>query len=81
MAIELSREQFRTTILYDWKIGLNYMEKPCPFGGSLAGTKHLPIGQSLTGFHEYERRKLAVSDSPRSGRPRAAVTDKIIDAV
>ncbi|CAF4656764.1 unnamed protein product [Rotaria sp. Silwood2] len=35
----------------------------------------------LNWFDGYERGKLAVSDSPRSGRPRAAVTDETIDAV
>ena len=32
-------------------------------------------------FHEYEREKLDVSDSPRSGRPRTAVIDEMVDAV
>ena len=26
MSVQLSREQFRTMILYDWKIGLTYKE-------------------------------------------------------
>ena len=49
MAIELSREQFRTMILYDWRIGLNYKKNHAHLVSAWE-TKHLPIEQFLTGF-------------------------------
>ena len=80
MVIELSREQFRTMILYHWKIGLNYRESHVRLVA--AWGDQAPSDRTvLNWFHEYEHGKLDVSDSPRSGRPRTAVTDEMIDAV
>ena len=68
MAIELSREQFRTMILYDWKIGLNYRESHLHF---VAARRDQASSDRtvLNWFHEDERGKLDVSDSARFGRP------------
>ena len=49
MAIELSREQFPTVILYDWEIGLNYRERHVRLVAAW-GAKHLQIEQFLTDF-------------------------------
>ena len=80
MAFELSREQFRTMILYDWKIGLDYKESHARL--IAAWGDQAPSDRTvLNWFHEYERGKLDVSDAPRPGRPRTAVTDEMIGAV
>ena len=50
MAIELSREAFRTMILYHWKIGLNYRGSHARLMAAWGGGEYLPIEQSLTGF-------------------------------
>jgi histone-lysine N-methyltransferase SETMAR len=80
MALELSREQFRTMILYGWKIGLNYRESHARLVAAW-GDQASSDRTVLNWFHEYERGKLDVSDAPRSGRPRTAVSDEMIDAV
>jgi hypothetical protein len=80
MAFELSREQFRTMILYDWKIGLQYRESHASLVA--AWGDQAPSDRTvLNWFHDYKRGKLDVSDAPRPGRPRIAVTDEMIDAV
>ena len=54
MTIELSREQFRTMILYDWKIGLNYRETHVSL--VVAWVDQGPSDRTvLNWFHEYER--------------------------
>ena len=68
-------------ILYDWKIGFNYRERHARLlasWGDQASRFHRTV---LNWFHEYERGKLDVSDSPRFGRPHTTVTDEMIDAV
>lgn len=80
MTHELSREQFCTMILYDWKIGLNYKES---HARSVAtwGAQAPSDRTVLNWFYEYERGKLDVSDSPRSGGLQSAVTDEMIAAI
>ena len=80
IAIELSREQFRTMILYDWKIGLNYRESHARLVA--AWGDQAPSDRTVFNwFHECECEKLDVFDSSHSGRPCTAVTDEMIHAV
>ena len=79
MAIKLTREQFPTMILYDWKISLNYRESHVHLVAAW-DDQASSDRKVLNWFHEYERGKLDVSDSPRSERPRTALTDEMIDA-
>ena len=71
---------FVQMILCDWKIGLNYRESHVHLVAAW-GNQAPSDWTVLNWFHEYERRKLDVSDSPRSGRPRTTITDEMIDAV
>ena len=59
---------------------MNYRESHDPFAGSLRDQVSSER-TVLNRFHEYERGKLDVSDSPRSGRTRTAVIDEMIDVV
>jgi hypothetical protein len=52
MSFQLSREQFRTMILYDWKIGLTYKESHNPLVQAW-GTKHLQTVQFSIGFMNF----------------------------
>ena len=80
MAIELSREQLRTMILYHWKIYLNYRENHARLVA--AWEDQAPTDRTvLNWFREYKRGILDVFNSPRSGRLRTTVTDEMIDAV
>ena len=53
MSFQLSHEQFRTMIFYDWKIGLTYKDLPYPFSASMEGATHRLITQSLIGFVNF----------------------------
>ena len=78
--VELSREQFRTMILYDWKTGLTCKESHTRL--VTAWGDQAPSDRTvLNWFHEYQQGNLKIEDHPRSGRPRTAVTEEIIDAV
>lgn len=63
MALELSREQLRTMILYDWKIDLNHRESHARLVA--AWGDQAPSDRTVFNwFREYERGKLYVSDAP-----------------
>lgn len=80
MTIELSREQFQTMILYDWKSGLTYKESHARL--MVAWGDQAPSDRTvLNWFHEYQQGNLKVEDDPRSGRPRTSVNEQMIDAV
>ena len=80
MNFELSLEQFRAMILYDWKIGLTY--KGCHARLVQAWWEQAPSHHTVFNwFLEFQRNKFSVQDAPRSDRPSIPVTEQIIDAV
>ena len=77
---QLSLEQLRTMILYDWKIGLTY--KDCHARLVQAWKSTTPSDCTVFNwFHEFQRNKFSVQHAPRSGRPSTSVTEQTIDAV
>ena len=80
MTVELSREQLRTMVLYDWKIGLTYRESHARL--VMTWGDQAPSDRTvLNWFHEYQRGNLKVEDDPRPDRPRTSVNEQMIDAV
>jgi len=80
MSFELCREQFRTMILYDWKIGLAYKDSHARLvqaWGEQAPSDHIVFNW----FLEFQRNKFGVQDAPRSGCLSTSVTEQTIDAV
>ena len=74
MSFQLSCGQFRTMILYDWKIDLTF--KNCHACLVQAPSDHTVFNC----FHEFQRNKFSVQDVPRSDRPSTSLTEQIIDA-
>ncbi|CAF1691909.1 unnamed protein product, partial [Adineta ricciae] len=67
-------------ILYDWKTGLTSKESHARL--ITAWGDQAPSDRMVrTWFHEYQQGNLKAEDRPRSGRPRTAVTEEMIDAV
>ncbi|CAF1130283.1 unnamed protein product [Rotaria sordida] len=80
MSFQLSREQFRTMILYDWKIGLTYKDSHARL--VQAWGKQAPSDHTVFNwFREFQRDNFSVQDAPRSGRPSTSVNEQTIDAV
>jgi hypothetical protein len=80
MSFQFSREQFRTMILYDWKIGLTY--KDSHFRLVQAWGDQAPSDRTvLNWFHEFQRNNFIVEDAARPDRPRTSVNEQTIDAV
>jgi histone-lysine N-methyltransferase SETMAR len=80
MSFQLSREQFRTMILYDWKIGLTYNDSHARL--VQAWGDQAPCDTTvLRWFHEFQRNNFSVEDAARPGRPRTSVNEQTIDAV
>ncbi|CAF4838885.1 unnamed protein product [Rotaria sp. Silwood2] len=80
MSFQLSREQFRTMILYDWKIGLTYKDSHARL--VQAREKQAPSAHTVFNwFREFQRDNFSVQDAPRSGRPSRSVNEQTIDAV
>ena len=80
MSFELSHEQFRTMILYDWKIALTF--KDCHARLVQAWGEQAPSDHTI--FHwflEFQRNKFSVQDAPRSGRPSTSITEQTVDPV
>ena len=78
--VELSREHFRTMILYDWKTGLTCKKSHARLV-TARGDQTPSDRRVLNWFHEYQQRNLKVEDHSHSGRPRTAVMEEMIDAV
>lgn len=78
--MELSRENFRGMIFYDFTKGLSQQEcfeslKKC-FGD------RAPTLQTVYNwYNEFKRGRKSLKDEPREGRPKTAVTPENIDAV
>ncbi len=67
MSFQLSREQFRTMILYDWKIGLTYKDSHARL--VQAWGDQVPSDRTvLNWFHEFQRNNLSVEDAARSSQ-------------
>ncbi|CAF1459969.1 unnamed protein product [Didymodactylos carnosus] len=80
MNFELSREQFRTMILYDWKTGLTHNGSHVPL--VQAWEDQAPSDRTVRDwYHEFDRSNFSVEDAARSGRPRTAINEETIDAV
>ena len=80
MSFQLSPEQFRTMILYDWKIGLTYKNYHVPL--VQAWEEQAPFHHTVFNwFREFQHNKFSIQDVPRSGRPLTSVTEQTIDAV
>ncbi|CAF4608607.1 unnamed protein product, partial [Rotaria sp. Silwood2] len=80
MSFQLSREQFRTMILYDWKIGLTYKDshgRLVQAWGEQAPSDHTVFNW----LREFQRDNFIVKDAPRSGHPSTSVNEQTIDAV
>ena len=80
MNFQLSREQFRTMISYDWKIGLSYKDSHVRLVQAW-GDQASSESTVLNWFHEFQRENFIVEDRACSGRPRTAVNQTNIDAV
>ncbi|CAF2740850.1 unnamed protein product [Rotaria sp. Silwood2] len=68
MSFQLSREQFRTMILYDWKIDLTYKDSHARLvqaWGEQAPSDHTVFNW----VREFQRDNFSVQDAPRLGRP------------
>jgi hypothetical protein len=80
MNFELSREQFRTMILYDWKIGLTYKASHAHL--LQAWRDQAPSDRTvLNWFHEFQRSNCSTEDAAPLGRPRTALNEQKIYAV
>ena len=80
MTFQLSREQFRTMVFYDWKTVLTY--KDCHARLVQAWGEQAPSDHTVFNwFLEFQRNKFSVQDFPRSGRSSTSVTEQTIDAV
>ena len=80
ISFELSAEQFRTMILYDWKIGLTY--KDCHAHIVQAWGSNAPSHHTVFNcFREFQRNEFTVQETTRSGRPSTSVIEQTIDAV
>ena len=80
MSFQLSCEQFRTMIFYDWKIALTY--KDCHARLVQPWGSNAPSDQTAFNcFCQFQRNKFTVQDAPRSGRSSTSVTQQTIDAV
>ena len=80
MSFELLREQFRTMIFYDWKIGLTYKDchaRLVQAWGSNAPSHHTVFNW----FREFQRNKFCVQHAPHSVRPSASVTEQTTDTI
>ena len=80
MSFQLSRDQFRTMILYDWKIGLTYKDYHAHLvqaWGSNAPSDYTVFNC----FRQFQHNKFSVQDASRSDRPSTSVTEQTIDAV
>ena len=80
MGFELSYEQFRTMILYDWRIGLTYND--CHARLVQAWVQQATSDHTIFNWSpEFQLNKFNVQDTPRSGHPSTSVTELTIDAV
>ena len=80
MSFQLSQEQFRTMILYDWKIALTYKDYHARLvqqWGSNAPSYHTVFNW----FREFQRNIFTLQHAPRSGPPSTSVIEQTIDAV
>ena len=75
MSFQLSCEQFRTMILYDWKIALTYKDCHARLVQACAVQRTF-----FNCFRQFQRNKFGVQDALRSGRPSTSVTEQTIDA-
>ncbi|CAF3439551.1 unnamed protein product, partial [Rotaria sp. Silwood2] len=82
MSFQLSCKQFRTMILYDWKIGLTYKGSHVRLVQTWGGGEQVPSDHTVFNwFREFQRDNFSVQDAPRSGRPSTSVNEQTIDAV
>ena len=76
MSFQLARKQFRTMILYDWKIGLTYKGSPARLVQAWEGVQ-APLDRTvLHWFHDLQRNNFSVGDAARLGRPRTSVNEQ-----
>ena len=79
MSFQLSSEQFRTMIFYDWKIDLTY--KDCHIRLVQAWGSNTPSDYTVFNcFRQVQRNKLTVQDAPHSDRPSTSGTQQTINA-
>lgn len=78
--MEISREQFRVIIYYDFKYGLN--EDECLERLDQAfGSKHASRATVHRWYLEFKRGGTSVKDEERDGRPKTGVTIKNVEKV
>jgi hypothetical protein len=80
MSFQLSREQFRTMILYDWKTGLTYKDSHARLMQAW-GNRVLSDRTVLNWFHAFQWGNFSVDDAAHPCRPRTAVNQQTIDDV
>lgn len=78
--MELSKENFRALIFYDFKCGLN--ENQCMERLTLAFGDEKPSRATIyRWFAEFKRGRVTVTDEPREAKPKTAVTSDNIARV
>jgi hypothetical protein len=80
MTFELSREQFRTMILYNWKIGLTYKESHARLVQA-RGNQAPSVRTVLNWFHEFRQSNFSVEDAIHLNHSPTAVTEETFNAV
>ena len=82
MSFQLSPEQFRTMIFYDWKIALTYKDCHTCLVQAWGGGSNAPSDHTVFNcFHEFQRNQFTLQHAPRPDRPSTSVTEHTIDAV
>ena len=78
--MELTRENSRAMIYYDFRSGLT--QKQCVDRMISAFVDEAPSKTTIyRWFAEFQRGRVKLSDDPRQGRPKTAVTQENVDAV
>ena len=78
--MELSRENFRAMIFYDFRRG--FTQKQCFESLQSAFDNEAPSKASVYNwFNEFKRGRLSLKDEEKPGRPKTVVTPENIDAV
>lgn len=78
--MELSRENLRAMIYYDFKSGLS--QKQCGDRMIVAFSNEAPSKTTIYRWYaEFQRGRLSLTDDVREGRPKSAVTQENVDAV
>ena len=78
--MDLTHENFRAMIFYDFRVGLTQQEcfNRLKFGFGDAAPS---LGNVYKWYNEFKRGRHYLKDEPHTGRPKSAVVPETIDAV